>query len=128
MGWSNDLFEYVQTDPLFRRGIHNKLTFPLMYAFSENYILPVSHDEVVHGKKSLIDKMFGAYDDKFASMRTFLTYMMTLPGKKLTFMGTEFAQFREWDYKNSLEWFMTEYPRHAQMQHFVKLKTQHSEN
>ena len=120
MGWSNDLFEYVQTDPLFRRGIHNKLTFPLMYAFSENYILPVSHDEVVHCKKSLIDKMFGAYDDKFASMRTFLTYMMTLPGKKLTFMGTEFAQFREWDYKNSLEWFMTEYPRHAQMQHFVK--------
>jgi len=120
MGFSNDLFEYVQTDPIYRKYIHNKLTFPLMYAFSENYILPVSHDEVVHGKKSLVDKMFGEYDDKFAGMRTFLMYMMTLPGKKLTFMGTEFAQFREWDYENELEWFMLNYPRHIEMQRFVK--------
>ncbi len=120
MGFSNDMFEYVQTDPVHRKYIHNKLTFPLMYAFSENYILPVSHDEVVHGKKSLVDKMFGEYDDKFAGMRTFLMYMMTLPGKKLTFMGTEFAQFREWDYENELEWFMLNYPRHIEMQRFVK--------
>jgi len=120
MGWANDMFDYVQCDPIGRKHIHNKLTFPLMYAFNENYILPVSHDEVVHGKKSLVDKMFGEYDDKFAGMRTFMLYMMTLPGKKLTFMGTEFAQFREWDYENQLEWFMTEYPRHIEMQRFFK--------
>jgi len=120
MGFSNDLFEYVKTDPFDRKYVHSKLTFPLTYAFSENYILPVSHDDVVHGKKSLVDKMFGEYDDKFAGMRTFLMYMMTLPGKKLTFMGTEFAQFREWDYENELEWFMIEYPRHIEMQRFVR--------
>lgn len=120
MGFANDLFDYVQSDPIGRKYIHNKLTFPLVYAFSENYILPVSHDEVVHGKKSLVDKMFGDYDNKFAGMRTFLLYMMTLPGKKLMFMGTEFAQFREWDYENQLEWFMLEYPRHIEMQRFVR--------
>jgi len=120
MGWANDMYEYVKADPLYRRGMHEKLTFPLMYAFSENYILPVSHDEVVHGKKSLIDKMFGTYDEKFSSMRTFLMYMMTLPGKKLLFMGTEFAQFREWDFENSLEWFLLSYPRHTEMQRFVR--------
>jgi len=120
MGWANDLFSYVSADPIFRREMHTKLTFPMMYAFSENYILPISHDEVVHGKKSLIGKMFGEYEEKFAAMRTFLLYMMTLPGKKLMFMGTEFAQFREWDYENSLEWFMTDYPKHGEMQHFVR--------
>lgn len=119
MGWANDMYDYVQTDPVWRGNVHEKLTFPMMYAYSENYILPVSHDEVVHGKKSLVDKMFGEYDDKFSSMRAFLTYMMTFPGKKLMFMGTEFAQFREWDYENQLEWFMLEYPRHSEMQRFV---------
>lgn len=120
MGWANDMFEYVGTDPFFRKYVHNKLTFPLMYAFSENYILPVSHDEVVHGKKSLLDKMFGGYDDKFACMRAFLMYMMTLPGKKLMFMGCEYAPFREWDYENQLEWFMLDYPRHSQMKDYVR--------
>ena len=119
MGWANDVYEYVETDPLFRKDKHDKLTFPLMYLFNENYITPISHDEVVHGKKSIIDKMYGSYDDKFSTMRTFLTYMMTMPGKKMTFMGTEFAQFREWDYENQLEWFMIDYPRHAEMQRFV---------
>lgn len=119
MGWANDIYEYLETDPLFRKNKHDKLTFPLMYLFNENYITPISHDEVVHGKKSIIDKMFGSYDEKFSTMRAFLTYMMTMPGKKMTFMGTEFAQFREWDYENQLEWFMLEYPRHTEMQRFV---------
>ncbi len=121
MGWANDMFEYVELDPVYRQYNHSKLTFPLMYAFGENYVLPVSHDEVVHGKKSLIHKMHGEYDTKFAGMRAFLVNMMTLPGKKLTFMGTEFAQWREWDFANQLEWFMLEYPRHAEMQRFVKM-------
>ena len=119
MGWANDMFEYLQTDPIYRKYKHDKLTFPLMYAFNENYINSISHDEVVHGKKSLVDKMFGSYEEKFSSMRAFLTYMMTLPGKKMTFMGTEFAQFREWDFENQLEWFMLDYPKHSEMQLFV---------
>ncbi len=119
MGWANDMYEYVSSDPVYRKYSHDKLTFPMMYAFNENYIYPISHDEVVHGKKSLIDKMFGSYDDKFSLMRAFMTYMMCMPGKKMTFMGTEFAQFREWDYENQLEWFMTDFPRHAQMQEFI---------
>ncbi|MBQ7760816.1 MAG: 1,4-alpha-glucan branching protein GlgB [Clostridia bacterium] len=119
MGWANDMFEYLQTDPVHRKYKHNMLTFPMMYAFNENYIYPISHDEVVHGKKSLVDKMFGSYEQKFASMRAFMTYMMTMPGKKMTFMGTEFAQFREWDYENQLEWFMLDYPKHNEMQKFI---------
>ncbi|MBQ0010219.1 MAG: 1,4-alpha-glucan branching protein GlgB, partial [Ruminococcus sp.] len=120
MGWANDLFEYMQADPYFRSGMHTKLTFPMMYAFSENYILPVSHDEVVHGKKSLLDKMFGEYEDKFRAMRAFLVYMMTFPGKKMLFMGTEYGPFREWDYENQLEWFMLKYPRHDEMHRFTR--------
>jgi 1,4-alpha-glucan branching enzyme len=119
MGWANDMFEYVESDPVYRKYKHDKLTFPMMYAFNENYIYPISHDEVVHGKKSLIDKMYGSYDEKFSLMRAFMTYMMTMPGKKMTFMGTEFAQFREWDYVNQLEWFMLDYPRHKEMQVFI---------
>ncbi|MBR3640326.1 MAG: 1,4-alpha-glucan branching protein GlgB, partial [Clostridia bacterium] len=119
MGWANDMFDYVSTDPVYRSGIHSKITFPLLYAFSENFILPVSHDEVVHGKRSLIEKMWGSYDEKFSMMRAFFVLMMTLPGKKLTFMGCEYAQFREWDYENQLEWFMTDFPRHKQMESFV---------
>lgn len=119
MGWANDMFEYVATDPIFRKHQHSKLNFSLMYAFGENYILPVSHDEVVHGKKSLLDKMFGAYDDKFAGMRVFLCHMIAHPGKKMTFMGCEYGQFREWDYANQLEWFMTDYDMHSKLWSFT---------
>ena len=120
MGWANDFYEYVSTDPVFRKYNHKALNFPIMYAFTENYCLPISHDEVVHGKKSFVDKMHGCYEDKFRQMRASLLLMMTYPGKKLMFMGTEYAQFREWDYDNSLEWFMLDYPAHKQMQEYVR--------
>lgn len=119
MGWANDFYDYVMTDPYFRASKHSALNFPLMYAFSENYVMPISHDEVVHGKLSLINKMHGSYEDKFRQMRASLLLMMTYPGKKLLFMGTEFAQFREWDYENSLEWFMLDYPIHRAMREYT---------
>ncbi len=120
MGWANDFYDYISTNPIFRKHNHKALNFPLMYAFKENYCLPISHDEVVHGKKSLIDKMFGDYEDKFRQMRCALLLMMTYPGKKLMFMGTEFAQFREWDYAGQLEWFMLDYPRHYEMREYTR--------
>ncbi|MGI6109075.1 MAG: 1,4-alpha-glucan branching protein GlgB [Eubacteriaceae bacterium] len=120
MGWMHDTLSYMMTDPYVRSQFQNKLTFSMSYAFSENYILPLSHDEVVHGKKTLVDKMFGEYDAKFDQYRLLLTYMMAHPGKKLTFMGSEFAPFTEWRYYEQLEWFMAEeYENHKETRVFV---------
>ena len=120
MGFMHDTLAYMRMDHYFRQFEHNKMSFSMYYAFSENYILAYSHDEVVHGKKSMVDKMFGDYWQKFASLRALYSFMFAHPGKKLMFMGDEFAQFIEWDYKKQLDWFLLEYDSHAGMQRFVK--------
>ncbi len=121
MGWMNDVLKYVEIDPIYRKYHHNLINFAMMYHYTENFILPISHDEVVHGKKSLIDKMWGDYWNKFSGLRAFLGFMMTHPGKKTTFMGNEFAQFIEWRSYEQLEWkLIDEFPRHKQTQDFYK--------
>ncbi len=120
MGWMNDVLFYCRQDPYFRNHHHNKITFSLVYAFSERYILPLSHDEVVHVKGSIVNKMHGSYDDKFAGERALLGFMYAHPGKKLNFMGYEIAQFKEWDYADGIEFFLKKFDKHRRMSNYVR--------
>ena len=120
MGWMHDFLEYLKLDPYFRKFNHNKMTFGITYCTSENFILVLSHDEVVHLKCSMINKMPGEYEDKFANLKVGYTFMLGHPGKKLLFMGQDFGQFHEWDEKVSLDWYLTKEPFHADLQNYVK--------
>ncbi len=120
MGWMNDTLHYLSLDPYFRKDNHNDLTFSLTYAYSENFILPLSHDEVVHGKHAMIDKVHGPYEEKFETLKAYYGFMIGHPGKKLSFMGNEFGQFIEWNYAKELDWLLLSYPKHKELQKFVK--------
>ncbi len=119
MGWMNDTLTFMETDPLFRSGMYNRLTFSMLYAFSERFVLPFSHDEVVHGKRSMLSKMPGAHEAKFANLRALYAYQWSHPGKKLLFMGCELAQWTEWNVDTSLDWALLGYPAHHGMQRLV---------
>ena len=120
MGWMHDFLEYMKLDPYFRKYNHNKMTFSMTYAFSENYVLVLSHDEVVHLKCSMINKMPGLYDDKFENLKAGYSFMFGHPGKKLQFMGQEFGQFQEWSEARELDWYLLREARHQQLQEYVK--------
>ena len=120
MGWMHDFLEYMKLDPIYRKFNHNKMTFGMTYATSENYILTLSHDEVVHLKCSMINKMPGIYEDKFANLKVGYTFMLGHPGKKLLFMGQDFGQFHEWDEKVGLDWYLADEPLHADLQNYVR--------
>ncbi len=120
MGWMNDTLDYFRTDPLFRGGAYHKLTFSMMYYPEENYLLPLSHDEVVHGKATIVQKMNGQYEEKFPQARALYMYMYAHPGKKLNFMGNELGHLREWDEKRELDWDMLKYPNHDSFHRFIK--------
>ena len=119
MGWMHDSLHYIQQDPVYRAHHHNELSFGLVYAWTERFVLPISHDEVVHGKHSLIDKMPGDRWQKFANLRAYLSFMWTHPGKKLLFMGCEFGQWREWNHDQQLDWYLLQYPEHQGVQKLV---------
>jgi 1,4-alpha-glucan branching enzyme len=119
MGWMNDSLKYIESNPIYRRWEHHKITFYAIYAYSENHTLPISHDEVVHGKKSMLDKMPGDFWQKFANLRTFFSYMWTMPGKKLLFMGQEFGQWREWSEARALDWELLEYEAHQGLSRLI---------
>ena len=121
MGWMHDILKYMKFDPYFRQEHHENLTFSFVYAFFENYVLPLSHDEVVHMKGSLVNKMPGENNKKFASLRALFAFMIAHPGKKLLFMGGEFAQFAEWNYEKSLDWHLLEHAEHQGVQESVKV-------
>lgn len=120
MGWMHDTLDYLKKDPVYRRFAHNRITFSLFYAFSENFVLSLSHDEVVHGKGSLVNKASGDWWQKFATLRLLFGYQYTHPGKKLNFMGQEFGQWREWSEERSLDWHLLELPTHARLQKWMK--------
>lgn len=120
MGWMHDFLEYTKLDPIYRKFNHNKMTFGMTYATSENYILPLSHDEVVHLKCSMINKMPGIYEDKFSNLKVAYTFMMGHPGKKLLFMGQDFGQFHEWNERAALDWYLTDEPLHKDLQNYVR--------